>query len=109
MKYSSFENFETARIYIYIYLSVLLGRNFRHLYSPAGNLIVSRRGVCRSVSRSKGARDSPPGNAALFRSSSPIAAEVDFSGRALSLGPQDLRASVHVSGVANLRAEPGVV
>lgn len=51
MKYSSLENFETARIYIYIYLSVLLGRNFRHLYSPAGNLIVSRRGVCRSVSR----------------------------------------------------------
>lgn len=59
-------------------------RNFRHLYSPAGNLIVSRCGVCRSVwrGRSKGARDSPPGNAALFRSSSPIAAEVDFSGRA---------------------------
>lgn len=34
-----------SRQHVYIYISVLLGRNFRHLYSPAGNLIVSRWGL----------------------------------------------------------------
>lgn len=75
MKYSSLENFETARICTKLSSSLFACWKFDSL--AVRGLSVGLEGEVEG-----GARDSPPGNAALFRSSSPIAAEVDFSGRA---------------------------
>lgn len=101
MKYSSLENFETARIYTKLSSSLFACWKFDSLavrglsVGLEGEVEGGARfssGKCRSVSfqfaHCRGSR--------LFRESSfPLA--------------QDLRASVHVSGAANLRAEPGVV